>query len=105
MRSLLTLGITGGALPCPSALVVMLSAIALHRVAFGLALILFFSLGLASVLTALGILVVRLRSVIARGSAFATRGAWLLPFLPIFSAALVTAVGVILLVRAFMGQF
>ena len=61
LRSLVTLGITGGALPCPSALVVMLSATALHRVAFGLALITTFSLGLAVVLTGIGLLVVRAR--------------------------------------------
>jgi nickel/cobalt exporter len=57
-RNLLTLGITGGLLPCPSALVVMLSAIALDRIGFGLVLILTFSLGLAGVLTGIGLLFV-----------------------------------------------
>lgn len=57
-RSLLALGISGGILPCPSALVVMLGAVALGRIAFGLVLILIFSLGLASVLTLIGILMV-----------------------------------------------
>ena len=55
-RSLLALGISGGLAPCPSALVVMLSAIALGRIGFGLVLIVAFSLGLASVLTAIGLL-------------------------------------------------
>lgn len=54
-RSLLALGISGGILPCPSALVVMLSAISLHRVGFGLLLVTAFSLGLASTLTAIGL--------------------------------------------------
>ncbi|HXF62189.1 MAG TPA: sulfite exporter TauE/SafE family protein, partial [Caldilineaceae bacterium] len=54
-RSLLALGISGGLLPCPSALVVLLGAVALGRVGFGLLLILVFSLGLASVLTAIGL--------------------------------------------------
>lgn len=54
-KSLLSLGVSGGLLPCPSALVVMLSAIALGRVAFGLVLIVAFSLGLAGVLMATGI--------------------------------------------------
>ena len=58
MRSLLALGISGGAVPCPSALVVLLSAVALHQVAFGLLLIVAFSIGLAGVLTAVGIAVV-----------------------------------------------
>lgn len=57
-KSLLALGVSGGLLPCPSALVVLLSAMALQRVGFGLLLIVAFSLGLASVLTAIGILMV-----------------------------------------------
>jgi nickel/cobalt exporter len=54
-RSLLALGVSGGLLPCPSALVVLLSAIYLHRVGYGLLLIVAFSLGLASVLTGIGL--------------------------------------------------
>ncbi|MDT5122992.1 MAG: nickel/cobalt transporter (NicO) family protein [Acidobacteriota bacterium] len=54
-RSLLALGISGGLLPCPSALVVMLSAIALHRVAYGLILVVAFSFGLACTLTCIGL--------------------------------------------------
>jgi ABC-type nickel/cobalt efflux system permease component RcnA len=57
-RGLIGLGIFGGLLPCPSAIVVMLSAIALHRVAFGLVLIVAFSLGLAGVLSAIGLVLV-----------------------------------------------
>ena len=49
---------SGGILPCPSALVVMLGAIAVHRVAFGLVLVVAFSLGLALTLTGVGLLVV-----------------------------------------------
>ena len=57
-RSLLALGISGGLVPCPSALVLLLSAIATGRIGFGLVLVLAFSLGLASVLTGLGLLLV-----------------------------------------------
>lgn len=60
-RSLLTLGISGGLIPCPSALVVLLGAIALNRVAFGLVLVLAFSLGLAGTLTAIGLALVYAR--------------------------------------------
>ncbi len=56
--SILALGISGGLLPCPSALVVLLSAIALGRVGFGLALVSAFSLGLAAVLTGIGLTLV-----------------------------------------------
>jgi ABC-type nickel/cobalt efflux system permease component RcnA len=100
-RSLLARGITGGALPCPSALVVMLGAIALHRVAFGLALIVCFSLGLAAILTAIGLLVVYARRFLDRlplnNAAVA--------HLPVFSAAIVTMLGFFILVRAFTGAF
>ncbi|MBI4551518.1 MAG: sulfite exporter TauE/SafE family protein [Candidatus Latescibacteria bacterium] len=62
-RSLLALGVSGGLLPCPSALVVLLGAIAMHRVGFGLLLIVAFSLGLAGVLTGIGLVMVRARRV------------------------------------------
>ncbi len=58
-RSLLTLGISGGLLPCPSALIVLLSAIALHRVAYGIVLVVAFSAGLAAVLTGIGVALAR----------------------------------------------
>jgi ABC-type nickel/cobalt efflux system permease component RcnA len=67
-RSLLALGISGGLLPCPSALVVMLGAIALNRIAFGLLLIIVFSLGLAGTLTAIGIMMVRAKSLLQRAT-------------------------------------
>jgi len=54
-RSLLALGISGGLLPCPSALVVLLSAIALHRVGYGMFLVVAFSIGLAATLTSIGL--------------------------------------------------
>ena len=53
--SILAIGISGGLVPCPSALVLLLSAIALHQIAYGLMLIGGFSLGLASVLIGLGL--------------------------------------------------
>ena len=57
-RSLLALGVAGGMLPCPSAIVVMLAAISLGQVLFGMLLIVAFSLGLAGVLTTIGIVLV-----------------------------------------------
>jgi ABC-type nickel/cobalt efflux system permease component RcnA len=100
LRSLIVLGVTGGALPCPSALVVMLGAIALHRIVFGMALIGAFSLGLASVLTGIGILVVRLKGLLNRLPSHER----LTSRLPALSAALVTLVGLCLVVRALHGQ-
>ena len=65
-RNLLALGITGGILPCPSALVVLLAAISLQRIAFGMILIFAFSIGLAAVLTAIGLLFVKARQLLDR---------------------------------------
>jgi ABC-type nickel/cobalt efflux system permease component RcnA len=57
-RSLLALGISGGLVPCPSALVLLLGAIAVGHITFGLLLVLAFSLGLAGVLIGLGLFLV-----------------------------------------------
>src|SRR5262249_13720202 len=54
-RRLLGLGISGGIIPCPTALVVLLAAISLHRIGYGLVLIVAFSLGLAATMTGLGL--------------------------------------------------
>ena len=101
LRTLIGLGITGGALPCPSALVVMLSAIALHRIGFGLLLIVSFSLGLAVVLTVLGLLVMRARGLMERASPLAK---YMLG-LSVLSAGAVTIIGLLLLFRSLTGKF
>ncbi len=96
VRSLLALGISGGLLPCPSALVVMLGAIALGRTAFGLALILAFSVGLATVLTAIGLALVYARRMFDRlpiDGRFAR-------FAPVASAAIISLAGLALVVEA-----
>jgi nickel/cobalt transporter (NicO) family protein len=58
LRSFITLGIAGGLVPCPSALVLLLSAIAFHQIAYGLLLVSTFSLGLAIALIAIGLTVI-----------------------------------------------
>lgn len=95
-RSLLALGVSGGLLPCPSALVVMLGAIALHRVAFGLVLIVAFSLGLASVLTAIGIILVYAGRFFDR----LPQSGRLLRIMPAASALFITVVGIGITVEA-----
>jgi ABC-type nickel/cobalt efflux system permease component RcnA len=89
LPALLVLGASGGVLPCPSALVVLLSAIALGRIAFGLLLIVAFSLGLASVLSVVGIAVVHAGRFLAKSEAF---GIWAFR-VPVVSAFLVAALG------------
>jgi nickel/cobalt exporter len=65
-RSLIGMGAAAGLIPCPSALVVLLGAIAQHEVALGLLLIVAFSIGLAGTLTGLGLLVVYARRILPR---------------------------------------
>jgi nickel/cobalt exporter len=101
LRSLVVLGITGGAVPCPSALVVMLSAMALHRIAFGLVLILAFSLGLAVVLTGIGLVVVHLGAAIER----LPWNSKLISRLPTLSAATILLTGILVIARAFRSGF
>ena len=96
MRSLFAVGVSGGLLPCPSALVVLLAAISLHRVAFGLLLILAFSAGLALTITGIGLAAVLARSVFRRAS-FEGR---LVRLLPAASALVILAAGLAMTLRA-----
>lgn len=97
-RNLLALGVSGGLLPCPSALILMLSAIALRQVGVGLVLILAFSVGLAGVLTGIGLFMVYagrlLERLPIRHGALTTR------VLPMASAAFITAAGLFITFRA-----
>jgi nickel/cobalt transporter (NicO) family protein len=61
LKSLLSLGIAGGLVPCPSALVLLLSAISLHQAVYGMILISAFSLGLAGIMVGLGLVAVYAR--------------------------------------------
>lgn len=92
VRSLLALGISGGLLPCPSALVVLLSAMALHRVGYGLMLVVAFSVGLAGALTAVGLAFV-LAGRLLGGTA---RLARLSRILPVASAAVIASLGAVI---------
>ena len=93
---LITLGISGGIVPCPEALVVLLAAIKLQRILYGMLLITSFSIGLAASLIAIGLVVVSARHRITRlpGSDA------LLRYLPIGSAAVITIIGIALTVNA-----
>jgi len=96
-RELLALGITGGIIPCPAALVVLLSAVALRRVGFGLFLILAFSVGLAAVLIAIGLLMVHAGRFM---SSLKGEGPLLTRWLPMASAAVITVLGLAITFRA-----
>ena len=95
-RSLIAVGVSGGLLPCPSALVVLLAAISLHRLAFGLVLIVAFSTGLALSITGLGLLAVFAKRTFA-GRSF---DGLLIRALPAVSAAVILTAGVLMTARA-----
>jgi nickel/cobalt exporter len=95
-RSLLALGISGGILPCPSALVVLLAAISLHRVGYGLLLVIAFSAGLASVLTTIGLAFVYAGRLIKSTGGFGR----LARVLPVLSALVITCAGIAICYQA-----
>jgi ABC-type nickel/cobalt efflux system permease component RcnA len=97
LRELLALGVTGGIVPCPAALVVLLSAVALRRVGFGLFLIVAFSVGLAAVLIAIGLLMVYAHRLMARVEDY---GPLLTRWLPLTSSATITLLGVAIAAQA-----
>jgi nickel/cobalt transporter (NicO) family protein len=95
-RSLVGVGISGGLLPCPSALVVLLAAISLHRVAFGLLLIVAFSAGLALSITGVGLVAVVAKRAFGR-IGFDGR---IVGLLPAVSALVILVAGVAMTARA-----
>jgi nickel/cobalt transporter (NicO) family protein len=100
-RSLIALGVSGGIVPCPSALVVLVAAISQHRLGLGLVLILAFSIGLAATLTAVGLAVLHGGRLIQRlrpdRRLFGGRVAGVLPAL---SATLIVVAGSLITLRA-----
>ncbi|MDX8054337.1 sulfite exporter TauE/SafE family protein [Lentzea sp. BCCO 10_0798] len=97
---LVGMGVAGGLVPSPSALVVLLGAIALGRTWFGVVLVLAYGLGMAATLTAAGLLLVSLRD---RFGPRLARFRGFTDFTPFGTAALVTLVGVGLAARALAG--
>ena len=95
-RSLVTMGVSGGLVPCPEALGVMVLAVGVNRTLFGLGLIVSFSLGLAAVLIGLGIVLVRSRHLLTRIERIGPR--WT-TVLPLISAVVVTTLGIGLLIK------
>lgn len=97
-KSLAALGISGGLLPCPSALVLMLAAITVNRVGYGLLLTLVFSFGLAATLTAFGFAFLYLGRIFDRPSLANNR---IIKALPVFSAFVITCLGALLCYSSF----
>jgi nickel/cobalt exporter len=98
LRELCVLGITGGIVPCPAALVVLLSAFSLHRIGFGLFLITAFSLGLAAVLVVVGLTMVYTKRFMAQ-RVRAEKS--FLGYLPLLSSAFMVVLGLGIALSAF----
>lgn len=105
MRELVAVGLVGGMVPSPSALLVLLGGIALHRAWFGVLLVIAYGVGMALALMATGLLLVRARGLLERtlarrpgrgGGVVLAMGA----ALPLATALVVVAVGVVLAGRA-----
>jgi nickel/cobalt transporter (NicO) family protein len=98
-RGIVAMGASAGLVPCPSALVVLLAAIAQHQLALGLVLIAAFSAGLAATLTVLGL------AVVASGRALGRLGGTgrIAAALPTLSALAIVAVGCALSLHALSG--
>jgi nickel/cobalt transporter (NicO) family protein len=94
LGSLITLGVSGGMVPCPTGLVLLLSSIALGRVALGLVLLTAFSAGLASVLIAIGLVIIYAKQWIPESKNVANSP--LLRVLPVLSAFVILLVGLLM---------
>jgi ABC-type nickel/cobalt efflux system permease component RcnA len=96
------MGLAGGMVPSPSALLVLLGAIALGRTWFGVSLVVAYGLGMAVTLLAAGLLLVRARARIERfvASRPGRRTVRAMGALPIATACLVALGGLLVAVRA-----
>ena len=88
---------SGGIAPCPAAIVVLLAALRLHQVGYGIFIIVVFSLGLAAVLSGLGLGVVHGAAWLSKHSAYAR----IAPFAPLLSATVISVIGAWLLGQGF----
>ncbi len=98
-KSLLGLGVSGGLLPCPSALVLMLAAINLNRIGYGLVLTVAFSVGLAATLIFVGLAFLYLGKLLDRPSLGQNP---IVKALPVFSAFVIACLGAVICYNSYM---
>jgi nickel/cobalt transporter (NicO) family protein len=103
-KNLMALGVSGGLIPCPSALLLLLSSIALGQVGYGLILVLSFSLGLAGVLTGLGLLLISSKHLFIKlpieSWTKASGLQWIIKLVPIGTAFAITLIGLVMSTQA-----
>jgi nickel/cobalt transporter (NicO) family protein len=91
--SLVALGVSGGLVPCPSGLVLLLSAVSLGRPGLGLVMLTAFSAGLAMVLTVIGLIVLYAKGLLPEKT---RESGWMTRYLPVASAAVIVVVGILM---------
>lgn len=99
-RTAVWAAMSGGVAPCPAAIVVLLAALRLHQVGYGIFLIVIFSMGLAAVLSGLGIGVVRGAAILSRHSAYER----VAPYGPLVTALVISFIGAWTLALGFVQQ-
>ena len=99
-RNLAALGVAGGLVPSASALIILLAAISLHRVGFGLLLILAFSAGMAAVLAGIGLILVHAGKAVERIQAGHPLVGSITRALPLVTALVVLGSGMVVTTRA-----
>ena len=98
LKEVISLGVAGGMVPCPSAIVILLFAVSVGRIADGLLLIISFSLGLATILIAIGILTVTASKRLER---LGSNVKWIQK-LPVFTAGIIMILGVAIGINALL---
>lgn len=98
LRGLVLMGVSGGVVPCPGALVLLLAALSLGKLLWGIGLLVAFSAGLAAVLSLVGAAAVLGRRWLDRFEVSSKA----LRVLPVLSSAAVSALGAALVLRALL---
>jgi ABC-type nickel/cobalt efflux system permease component RcnA len=98
-KTLVSMGVAGGLVPSPSALLVLLSATALGRAWFGVLLVIAYGVGMAVTLTVAGLLLLRARAMLDRRGWSSGPGRRLVALLPLVTAGIVVVIGLLLVLR------
>ena len=98
-KALAGMGVAGGLVPSPSALLVLLSATALGRAWFGVVLVIVYGVGMAVTLTAAGLLLVRAQAALDRRGMTDGRLRRAVRLVPVATAAVVLLLGLVLVAR------
>lgn len=99
-KSAVVAAMSGGIAPCPAAIVVLLAALRLHHLGYGIVLIVIFSIGLAGVLTAIGIAVVHGAAWLSQRSLYGKVAA----YGPLLTALVISSIGAWTLSQGFVQQ-